>query len=340
MLTIDESRLDRLLKEHAPTEGWKRNHVLPIGDHQVFVKRISITDLELANAFSTRNFYQIPTYYNYGVGSAGFGVYRELAANVKSTNWVLSGECELFPMLYHWRVRRHNAPPQPFNVETHESLVKYWGANDNIATYRIDRAMATHELVLFLEYVPTILHSWLRTNISEVEAVTSQILKAISFMKSQGMIHFDVHFHNILIDDKQIYVTDFGLVLDRSFDLTPAELAFFDDHVDYDFGEGLAGIGYLIEHVYEQMSDTERAKVDASYGINPEMTVQQRLDILLDRGADGYLPIDSTTATAILKVGDITKLIRDFFHTLKANERKDTPFPKERLRQLLVTLGS
>ena len=57
----------------------------------MFVKRVPVTDLEYENMFSTRNLYDIPTYYNYGFGSAGFGVYRELVTHVKASNWVLAG---------------------------------------------------------------------------------------------------------------------------------------------------------------------------------------------------------------------------------------------------------
>ncbi len=43
-------------------------------------------------------------YYHYGIGSAGFGVFRELVANIKITNWVLEGAITNFPLLYHYRV--------------------------------------------------------------------------------------------------------------------------------------------------------------------------------------------------------------------------------------------
>jgi hypothetical protein len=39
-----------------------------------------------------------------GLGSAGFGAWRELAAHIMTTNWVLSDEHRAFALLYHWRV--------------------------------------------------------------------------------------------------------------------------------------------------------------------------------------------------------------------------------------------
>lgn len=77
-----------------------------MGSEKVFVKRIPLTDLGHENPFSARNLYSLPTFYNYGVGSAGFGAFRELFAHAKTTNWVLAGEIETFPLLSHYRIRR------------------------------------------------------------------------------------------------------------------------------------------------------------------------------------------------------------------------------------------
>jgi CBS domain-containing protein len=62
--------------------------VVQLGKRKVFVKRIPVTDLELANPYSTRNLHSLSNYYNYGLGSAGLGVYREIIANIKTTNWL------------------------------------------------------------------------------------------------------------------------------------------------------------------------------------------------------------------------------------------------------------
>lgn len=70
----------------------------------MFVKRIPLTDVEHRRWFSTRNHFRMPTFYNYGVGSAGFGAWRELVAHIKTTNWVLEGACPNFPLLLHWRL--------------------------------------------------------------------------------------------------------------------------------------------------------------------------------------------------------------------------------------------
>src|SRR3954447_4534447 len=101
---IDNVELISLFGSGPSSEGWGRNHTLEIGRSKVFVKRVPVTDLEYENLFSTRNLYELPTYYNYGVGSAGFGVFRELLAHIKTTNWVLEGAIASFPLLYHYRI--------------------------------------------------------------------------------------------------------------------------------------------------------------------------------------------------------------------------------------------
>lgn len=71
---------------------------------KVFVKRVPVTNIEFDNLFSTRNLYNLPTYCNYGFGSTGFGVFRELVTHIKTTNWVLSGAIATFPLMYHYRI--------------------------------------------------------------------------------------------------------------------------------------------------------------------------------------------------------------------------------------------
>ena len=49
----------------------------------IFVKKAPITDLELQpkNYMSTANIFNLPMCYQYGIGSTGFGSWRELLAN-------------------------------------------------------------------------------------------------------------------------------------------------------------------------------------------------------------------------------------------------------------------
>ncbi|CAM5675047.1 hypothetical protein SCANM63S_05404 [Streptomyces canarius] len=68
-----------------------RSAELDINGIRVFVKRIPLTDTELRpeNVRSTANVFELPMFYQYGVGSAGFGAWRELAVHTMTTNWAL-----------------------------------------------------------------------------------------------------------------------------------------------------------------------------------------------------------------------------------------------------------
>ena len=76
------------------------------GGVRVFVKQVPVTERELrpGNVRSTANLFDLPGFYQYGLGSAGFGPWRELAAHIMTTNWVLSDEHRAFALLYHWRL--------------------------------------------------------------------------------------------------------------------------------------------------------------------------------------------------------------------------------------------
>src|SRR5205085_11111251 len=116
---------------------------------------------EVENLFSTRNLYDLPTFYNYGVGSAGFGVFRELLTHIKTTNWVRAGEIATFPLTYHYRIIPFSGPRAELDMERHQRYVAYWGESAGVGKYMLDRANANYELALFLEHIPHTLGPWL-----------------------------------------------------------------------------------------------------------------------------------------------------------------------------------
>jgi hypothetical protein len=58
----------------------------------------------------------------------------------------------------------------------------------------------------------------------------------MAFLRSQGLLHFDAHFLNLLTDGRRIYFADFGLAAHGGFDLDAAETDFHRRHRDYDRG--------------------------------------------------------------------------------------------------------
>ena len=114
-LALQEDRaLQSLLSKTKAGGGWGKNRVISVDGTKVFTKSIPITDREYARPYSTRNLFRMPSFYNYGVGSAGFGAFREVATHVKTTNWVLGGAIANFPLMYHCRILPvANAPCGP-----------------------------------------------------------------------------------------------------------------------------------------------------------------------------------------------------------------------------------
>jgi hypothetical protein len=220
--------------------------LLEIDGLPVFVKRVPLTDLERQpeNFLSTANLFQLPLFCQYGIGSPGFGAWRELVAHIMTTNWVLSGECPSFPVLYHWRILA-SSQPDPVNIEEWGSLdecVRYW-ENSTSLRKRIEEVnSASHGIFLFLEYVPGTLYSWLSSQLSAGESsagaairfVEDNLRTTVDYMNSRDFLHFDAHFENILTDGKLIYLSDFGLASSLKFDLSQDEMEFFNSHKNYD----------------------------------------------------------------------------------------------------------
>ncbi len=339
---LDNARLSSLFDANTLGTGWGRNHTLDLGGSKVFVKRLPITDIERDNLFSTNNLYTLPTYYNYGVGSAGFGVSRELVAHIKTTNWVLSGEIENFPLLYHYRVVPFSGERIEVDLERHNGYVAYWGGNDNIGRYMLDRVNASYELVLFLEYIPYVLQPWLEQHPSQAQRMLDDLRGTIDFLRKNEIIHFDAHFFNVLTDGTRTYLTDFGLVLDKNFTLSDDERALFDGNTHYDYGEIVWCLDYTMVHLYEALSEHDKRQMREKYGMSTENYDEMRSVFVRNIEAihaDGVLGLDEQYVDCVVKYRDIIILMYDFFSSLRANPKKDTLFPHTELRRLLNDTG-
>jgi hypothetical protein len=220
--------------------------LLDLDGTRVFVKKIPLSDLERCqeNLRSTANVFRLPVFYQYGLGSAGFGAWRELAVHLMTTNWVLARRCLGFPLMYHWRILP-GPPPRPPSAAEHadmERAVAYWEGCREIRERLLAIALSSASVVVFLEYFPQTLHEWLGGKISRGgDAADSACIMAdrnlqamTFFMNSRGLIHFDAHFNNILTDGQRLYFTDFGLAMYSRFDLSGAEARFFASHRSYD----------------------------------------------------------------------------------------------------------
>lgn len=210
----------------------------------VFVKRVPITELELKpdNFMSTANIFKLPMCYQYGIGSAGFSAWRELAAHIMTTNWVISGKCSNFPIMYSSRIIPNSLNKTDLSYwESTEKYLDYWENNKHIKERIYSLNSTNASVLLFLEHFPKNLHQHLKEvlsaeldSINYLEKLNKSFGTVLEFMHENSFLHMNAHFHNILADEDDIYLSDFGLALSKKFDLSMTEHNFVKDHENYD----------------------------------------------------------------------------------------------------------
>lgn len=210
--------------------------VVDVEGAPVFVKRIPITDRELAHPHSTANLFGLPTACQYGMhplAGPGLGAWRELAANLTVTEGVIAGESECFALLHHWRV----LPGRPPVAEEHrdvEAVVAQFGGDPTVRTRFEELATAQSSLVLFLEHLPGRLPDWLADPVGRAEDVERHLFDAVAFLRSRQLLHLDGHFGNMRADDERIYLVDLGLATSPRFDLSRSEHDFVARNLHHD----------------------------------------------------------------------------------------------------------
>ncbi|MFV5998568.1 protein kinase family protein [Streptomyces sp. NPDC056231] len=328
---LSDHRLGDVVAAAAPLGSGigGRSAELDINGTRVFVKRIPLTDIELCpeNVRSTANVFELPMFYQYGVGSAGFGAWRELAVHTMTTNWVLGDEYAGFPLMYHWRVLP-DSPPEGFTDEFGglEGAVAHWEGSPAVRDRLEAIGQSSYSLVIFLEHVPHTLAGWLAGHrkgaVSEggdsspFRWVEEALMSGSSFMSSRGLVHFDAHFANILTDGRQLYFADFGLALSSRFDLSADESNFLSDHLAYD--RCYTASHLLQYHLLDGVrGDTERVVFlhDWIAGRRPG-DIPPEITAIIDRHARPTVVVDS------------------FFRRL-LTESKQTPFPAAQIEQQL-----
>lgn len=318
---LSDQHLSELLEKAEPLGSsiCGATFLLKIKETPVFVKKIRLTDIEKQpeNVMSTANLFDLPTYFQYGIGSQGFGAWRELAVHTMTTNWVLASECMNFPMMYHWRVLprpQHEEPCQQALNEV-EKDVAFWAGSQAVRARILAILQASNEIVLFLEHMPENLHQWLQRQIAQggeaAESACTMVEKNLhtitSFINSHGLLHFDAHFWNILTDGQRLYFSDFGLAISDRFELSGAELDFFKQHHNYDFCYTMA---FFVEYILRESFGSENYET-----ILHEFATESPTKMLP--------PI---MAAIVTRYAPMTTVMNAFHRTLKI-ESKETPYP-------------
>lgn len=308
--------------------------LLTVNGVDIFVKKIRLTDLERQpeNSMSTRNIFELPLYYQYGIGSAGFGVWRELAAHTMTTNWVLAGECHNFPIMYHWRVLPKLTPeiPTTDQLAKLEQDVAWWGESSLVRARLMENLKASADVVVFLECFSGNLHTWLRRQMLEggdvaelACAMVERKLKSVAaFMNARGLLHFDAHFNNILTDGHDLYFSDFGLATCAQFDLSKAESDFFKKNYRYDQCYTMA---YFVEWLLTALFGAENWAIGNDNALLHEYAAGKGKPLLpvIDRIIRRYV--------------SVAVVMNDFF--LKLKESKATLLPTDKLEYACKNLS-
>jgi hypothetical protein len=208
--------------------------LIHVGDATVFVKRVPLTDLERAHVGATSNLFGLPMECHYGIGSPGFGAWRELSANQLVSAEVLAGRAEGFPILHHHRVLAGALPgkPLPEELADVDGAVAFWGGSAAVRARLEALSAATATLALCFERIPQRLVD--RMTIDDAAWVERGLLDGVAHMARAGVLHFDAHEGNWLTDGERVFFSDFGLAASDHFDNDPDECGFLERHRDHD----------------------------------------------------------------------------------------------------------
>ncbi|MFE4772987.1 protein kinase family protein [Streptomyces sp. NPDC056713] len=328
-----DRRLRELVDTAAPIGSGigGKSALLEVDGTSVFVKQVPLTDLERRpeNVRSTADLFKLPVFCHYGIGSIGgpgFGAWRELAVHAMTTNWVIAGDYEGFPLMYHWRVLPGPGQPLPEELADVERAVAYWGGG-SVVRRRIEALQqSSSSVALFLEYIPQNLNQWLDQQIRAGDGAANRACAMVeqgldagtSFMNARGLVHFDAHFENILTDGHRLYFGDYGLALSCRFDLTQDQAAFYDQHLTYD---RCYTASYLVHRL-----------VTALYGYG--FGTDDR-DALIRACAEGEHPagIPEAAATILTRYAPLSLVMWDFFRKLQ-EESRQTAYPLKEIRRI------
>jgi hypothetical protein len=325
---------DRALRELVDTAApigsgiGGKSALLEIAGTPVFVKRVPLTDLERQpeHVRSTANMFGLPVFCQYGIGGPGFGAWRELAVHTMTTNWVLAGEYEGFPLMYHWRVLPDSAP-LPEELADVERAVAYWGGGSQVRRRIEALQQSSASVALFLEYIPQNLHQWLGTQVDAGDQtanracamVERELAAGISFMNSRGLLHFDAHFENILTDGRRLFFADYGLAISSRFELSQDEADFFERHQTYD---RCYAATYLVNWLVTALFGYQREDREGRYA-------------LVRAYAEGKRPtgIPAEAAAILARHAPIAAVMSDFNRKLQRESRR-TPYPLEEISRI------
>ncbi|MEV4052512.1 hypothetical protein AB0J55_15125 [Amycolatopsis sp. NPDC049688] len=291
---------------------------LAVAGEPVFVKRVALTDVERRHEGSTADLYGLPPWFHYGVGSAGGGAWRELAAHRRANDWVRTGQCENFPLLHHWRV----LPGLPRPRTDRARDIAFWHDDPGVRRRLEALDSATADLVLFLEHIPHTLAQWLDDRPGDLGLAHRDLRGITEFLAAQGIQHFDAHFTNTLTDGERLYLTDFGLAVFPEFELSAAEAEFLATHATHDRA-------YVLTHL---VNTIVRKLVE-------EPDYRLRHAFVRECAAGRVVPgLPPAEAELLSRYAPVAAVVNEFYVALHGESRK-TPYPAGEIARRLADAG-
>jgi hypothetical protein len=243
-----------------------------------------------------------------------------------------------FPLLYHYRIVPRSHRPSSDNLQAH---ARAWNNSKRIEAFVHERSTASHELLLFLEFVPYTLSHWLRSHLDRTSWAVREMGAILNFLRAQGIVHFDCHHRNVLTDGERLYLSDFGQALDEAFELDSAEADLKKRSLHYDAGEFAANLPFYAVSVYRELSERGRARAAQACGTDDPASLdrptllallQEQLEHLVERGLL-ELPADYVEVTVQFR--EASRLMDQFFMRMMRSRRKNILLDDQRLGALL-----
>lgn len=238
--------------------------------------------------------------------------------------------------MYHHRILSLGGELLDLCGDDLDEYVTYWEGSEAVRAYMLARRSAEYRIVLFLEYVPHVLDGWLSANLDQVDMVIAGMQQIIGFLRERGVGHFDAHAGNILTDGQQVFLTDFGLVVDEELALDAEERAFLDAHRHYDAGEFVRGLYRPVRRLVDGWDDVTRRDVCQRYGDTTPATILDNLDALADSGALG---LPAAYRGTLVRCRDVIVMMDRVFAALCCGSKLDCGYDDDELRQALAQAG-
>jgi serine/threonine protein kinase len=155
--------------------------------------------------------------------------------------------------------------------------------------------------------------------------VDRQLEAAAEFLAPTGLVHFDLHFDNVLTDGERLCLADLGLASHDGFDLDGPERAFLGRHAASaaDPGYDRAYVrGHFVRWLVTELLGLRGSAVD---------------EAVAAAAAGREIGLPPAAAAVVARDAPLAVVMNDFFRALRTRVRT-SPYPAETLRGVYRTV--